>query len=144
MNILRFKEFKKINESIINIEDGDMGVNEIDEEEFFELYISAHSGDLDIFREDFAEKFNSAAYIWMSDDKWEDLIKIFDLNDDRYEFITISGETMDGDNTGEVLSYLEKGWTIFDSDQNGDNYDSILYYHPNASRADNSIKKYSL
>ena len=143
MDILSFEDFINENDNT-SAEEQYMSVMEITDEQFFELYVSAHSGDFTLFQEEFVEMFNSAADIWMSDDKWEKLIEIFDLNDDTYEFITISGTTYDGDNTETVQSYINKGWTIFESEQNDDNYDSILYYHPNASRASNSIKKFSL
>lgn len=134
-------EFKSINESL-----DDLSAIEVGGDALFEVCISAQSGDLQVFIDDYTEHFGSAAEIWMEEERWLKLADIFKTakDDDRYKFANISGQSDDGDNSELVEYYLDKGWVIFASEQNGDSYDAILFYHPDASRSQKAIKRYDL
>jgi len=140
-------KFKTINEN-----NSSLTKTSLDEDDLFELFITANSGDIGLFIEDFDDKYNCNSYDWLKDEeKRENLSKLFITshnNDNNYKFIVLQGIYPDGDNGNEVQKYIRDNWTIFASNDNKvrkyKTYECILYYHPNASRANNSINKFKI
>lgn len=89
------------------------------------MLIDLAKKDPEEFIEEFAQYYNSACELWMNENDIEKLAKLY--ASDEYKFISLSGETEDGFNDSKTETYINKNWILLASEQNHDNYDSILY-----------------
>jgi hypothetical protein len=77
------------------------------------------------FVEEFAQLYNSACEMWMNEIQQKELQALFYSK--KYKFKCLSGIDKDGYSDSKIDRAMEKGWTMFADEQNGDSYDSIFY-----------------
>lgn len=91
------------------------------------LAISKKTGEdaLDDFRDEFTQMYNTAADMWMNDDMWIELKKMYATGKD--DFLCIGGESVDGSEDSKMEKARKDGWSVFADEQNYENYDAILH-----------------
>lgn len=89
------------------------------------------SEDIDDFIMDFSNKYNSAAEIWMSDEKKEELQKMVKSDKFKFKSDIKDASAANFDDDVDVTRYIEKrkekGWLLFDSDDNNEQQEYIFY-----------------
>lgn len=80
---------------------------------------------LEDFKSMFSEYYNTAADMWLDEDRWIELKRMYAAGKD--DFMCIGGESSDGSEDSKMEDARKKGWKIFADEQNYDNYDCILH-----------------
>ena len=87
--------------------------------------------DVDDFIEDFSDKYASAASVWMSDEKKEELQKMVKSGKFKFKSDVKDASANNFDDDVDVTRYIkkrkEKGWLLFDSDDNNEQQEYIFY-----------------